>query len=872
SDPTGAWANDAQRHLEDDKKNAPSHSPYLNPSDYIRDSADPAVHREIEQYIEIALEQWLVLAIEDPTSDAGKAVQDIAETLSQQDHLDPMLMDLLSFAENRRRPVQEVQAVLTGTHGAVNGGWTASEQDRFSAMQALSAAFVYNKNDKPNDAVESSKKAANLFHNIGNVAGELLARYQEIYARQRQLDGETCLNLVNELWDRAFATQYHWLQGELALEKAMCANRVLKSGPTQDGLASSLALADKFHFPELKLRVIGADAGIKRLNHHYKEAWWKALEGLNQYWQDHDSSPERYYQFYAVMREIALDTDFPHTSETYLRRSIEIFKTAAPEDIELQAILYTSLANLLSQMGDDAGAEKEAQHARELIGSTGKNPVPVHFEMPAIELADFELRRHKPQQVLSTLAQIGDAPKTPDDFVRLDFYRIRGDAKLQLRQFDQADADYQKGIDVAQKFFDDFAKGKAKRLKDDATRIQDEAKRLNWALAIHKIYARMVQVRLEKNQSEKALAMWEWSKSLFLNGNANHLLNAEDAGAVPLPQTAYPYIVYASFEDRLQIWLVQNGRVLAKSVSVTKAELLGRIRAFNMKCGDKDSDESEAEKQGEDIYALLLRPIIADLAPPKAGALEDTVAVEWDDALPAFAIEALKDTSGHYFGEDYAVLHSPGILAEGFLHKPIPLKPQEQFLVADASPENGPEKLPGHELPTQAIKQAYSLTLLKNADLTPLKVRQALQSDAALLVISHGLLGDEGMGLKMTPDWSLQAKDFTQHVDRLRLAVLAACSSGYSENGLQDPDNMVRSLLASKVPNVIASRWDVDSQSTGELFEKFYTNLARGETPAQALRHARRDLRTAPVDPLHGRPDRTHPYYWAGFYLTGKAN
>src|SRR5581483_5555478 len=122
------------------------------------------------------------------------------------------------------------------------------------------------------------------------------------------------------------------------------------------------------------------------------------------------------------------------------------------------------------------------------------------------------------------------------------------------------------------------------------------------------------------------------------------------------------------------------------------------------------------------------------------------------------------------FGEDYAVLHSPGILAEGFLHKPIPLKPQEQFLVADASPENGPEKLPGHELPTQAIKQAYSLTLLKNADLTPLKVRQALQSDAALLVISHGLLGDEGMGLKMTPDWSLQAKDFTQHVDRLRLA------------------------------------------------------------------------------------------------------
>jgi CHAT domain-containing protein len=99
----------------------------------------------------------------------------------------------------------------------------------------------------------------------------------------------------------------------------------------------------------------------------------------------------------------------------------------------------------------------------------------------------------------------------------------------------------------------------------------------------------------------------------------------------------------------------------------------------------------------------------------------------------------------------------------------------------------------------------------------------------------------------------------------MRLVVLAACSSDYSGNGLWGPESLVRALLAGKVPNVIASRWDVDSQSTGELFKSFYTYLSQGETPAQALQHARHTFRKA-------HPERTHPYYWAGFYLTGKAS
>lgn len=858
ADPAGAWSDDARRHLDEDRKKAPQRHPvYLNPSDYNLHFREPEVSRNVEQYLHMEFERyWLVQAIEDPASEAGKAARSIAENFQQQ-HSDPMLMDLFHPAGKARLPpLQALNAAFTRNSNDAPKDTAAcllkeGDPDRLAAIRALSEAFAFNKNSKQKEAIGCSQKAAELFAGSGNLAGELLAHFQEIYALQRELDYVACMEQVDKLYPSAIATQYHWLQGQLSLEKAICATHGFKSKSAQDAMEASRRQAKDYDFPELKLRVIGAESGIDRLNHHYQKAWRAAIEGLDQYWKEQCSS-ERYYQFYAVMRSIAADSGYPHASEAYLRRSIEIFETAAPEDFELKAVLYTSLANLEWELGEDAAAETEARHARELIATTqaGKTAAPAYFEVPAIELADFELRRHQPGLALSTLKQIGDAPQTRDNFVQLDFYRVRGEAKLQSSRFDEATEDYEHGLDVAQKFF---------------KHSTDEDTRLRWVLATNRIYAGFVQILLAKGQSEKALAIWEWSKSRLLDRANHRLLGVEEAGSRPLPRTAYPHIVYASFEDRLQIWLVQEGRVAGKSVPLKQSELLGRIRDFNINCSNKDSLESEVERQATELYELLLRPVIASLTP------SGIVAIEFDDAVPSFAIEALKSPAGPYFGEDFTVLQSPGILAEALLRDPVPLKPQDAFLVADASPDRGPEVLPGHELPALAINRIYSNKVLRGADLTAQNVDKEMQSSAALLVVSHGLMGDEGIGLKLSEDWSLQAKDFTpQRLRQMRLVVLAACSSGYSENGLLGPDSLVRSLLASRVPNVIASHWDVDSQSTGELFASFYTYLAQGEAPAQALRHARGDLRTSTPDLLQGRAKRTHPYYWAGFYLTGK--
>jgi len=847
ADPAGAWADDVRRHLEEDrKKKAAPHVVYLNPAGYNQHVGDPVVIRGVEEYLQIGFERdWMLQAIEDPASEAGKAVLNIAENLKQQ-HSDPMLAELLSSAGTGRLPgVRALNAAFTPNSKQtefVDCPGEDGENDRLAAIRALSAAFADNKNDKQQEAIGCSRKAAELFARSGNrnLAGELLARYQEIYALQRELNSAECLQQVEKVWPRASARHYRWLQGQLALEKAICATREFKSTLANEGLDDSRHQAVEHDFPELKLRILGAEAGFDRLNHHYRQAWRTASEGLAQYWKD-PSSPERYYQFYAVMRLIAADSGYLHASEAYLRSSIEVFEKIAPDDSRFKAILYTSLANLKWELGEDTGAEAAGRQARELIERAHEGKMEaVYLEVPAIELADFELRRHQPGLALSTLQQIGNKPQTQDSFVQLDFYRVRGDAKLQSTRLDEATEDYQHGLDVAQEFF---------------KHSTDEDTRLRWVLATNRIYAGFVQILLTKGQSETALEVWEWSKSQLLDRENHHLLSVEEASSRPLPQTAYPHIVYASFEDRLQIWVVKDGRTVGKSVPLKQAELLGSIRDFNMNCRNKDSLESEVERQSTRLYDLLLRPVIADLPP------SGTVAIEFDDAFPSFAIDALKSPAGSDFGEGYVVLQSPGILAETFLRESVPLMPQAKFLVADAA-----EALRGHDLPAAAISQTYSNEVLTGANLTPQKLDQKMQTSAALLVVSHGMLGDEGIRLKMSEDWSLQAKDFTpQRLRQMRLVVLAACSSGYSENGLWGPESLVRSLLAGKVPNVIASRWDVDSQSTGELFKSFYTYLGQGEITAQALQHARRTFRTA-------HPERTHPYYWAGFYLTGKAS
>jgi len=109
----------------------------------------------------------------------------------------------------------------------------------------------------------------------------------------------------------------------------------------------------------------------------------------------------------------------------------------------------------------------------------------------------------------------------------------------------------------------------------------------------------------------------------------------------------------------------------------------------------------------------------------------------------------------------------------------------------------------------------------------------------------------------LTPS-SLKASNFSQ----MRLAVLSACDTQDGPSGaFNDVDSLARVFLRAGVPNVVASRWSVDSEATRQFMELFYRNLLDGNSVAASVHQAQAALRS--------RPGTAHPYFWSAFSALG---
>lgn len=94
------------------------------------------------------------------------------------------------------------------------------------------------------------------------------------------------------------------------------------------------------------------------------------------------------------------------------------------------------------------------------------------------------------------------------------------------------------------------------------------------------------------------------------------------------------------------------------------------------------------------------------------------------------------------------------------------------------------------------------------------------------------------------------------------LITLSACETGLGRvsNG-DDVVGLTRGFLYAGGRSIVASLWSVDDEATADLMRAFYANLVSLDK-AEALRQAQLQVRSA----------FPHPYYWAAFQLTGRAD
>ncbi|MBQ0733991.1 CHAT domain-containing protein [Aquimarina celericrescens] len=96
------------------------------------------------------------------------------------------------------------------------------------------------------------------------------------------------------------------------------------------------------------------------------------------------------------------------------------------------------------------------------------------------------------------------------------------------------------------------------------------------------------------------------------------------------------------------------------------------------------------------------------------------------------------------------------------------------------------------------------------------------------------------------------------------LTVLSACNTGSGKiakgEGIMSLGNAFQYAGAK---SLLLTGWEVSDQTTPDLMKYFYSNLKEGMNKAKALQQAKLQyLSTANIN-------RTHPFYWGGFYLVG---
>jgi CHAT domain-containing protein len=139
---------------------------------------------------------------------------------------------------------------------------------------------------------------------------------------------------------------------------------------------------------------------------------------------------------------------------------------------------------------------------------------------------------------------------------------------------------------------------------------------------------------------------------------------------------------------------------------------------------------------------------------------------------------------------------------------------------------------------------------------------------------THGLIDDKKparssiiLALDQDPgeDGFLQMREIFNLRMNADLVTLSACQTGLGQfirgEGIE---GLSRAFFYAGAASVLMSLWAVNDEATYQLMERFYRHLMGAETPMNALRQAKLEMIGSGV--------LSHPYYWAGFILNGKAD
>ena len=324
-------------------------------------------------------------------------------------------------------------------------------------------------------------------------------------------------------------------------------------------------------------------------------------------------------------------------------------------------------------------------------------------------------------------------------------------------------------------------------------------------------------------------------------------------------------IVYAFLPDGLGIWVVDDNGIDFKFADMKPTEIQRLARQFTEQCSDPRSDLDNLRSNGNELYKALIQPASTHVKPGRA------LVFETDGGLDGLPLTGLVAESGKYLGNICNVLSSPGFAYRRYLREPSPIRRTDRALIVGDPAINAKWKrilspLPSAKAEAEAVSAKFDHPiLLVGSQASDSNLRRDLPTAKLFQFAGHSVETNSGVALVVaSPPNALSGSDlFTADEGseaQMNLVVLSACSTG--RKGDNGQGILTQSFLRARVPQVIVSRWKIDSDAALALMNILYDELLTGRSAADSLRLAENTLRH--------HSHTAHPYYWAPFAVIGR--
>jgi CHAT domain-containing protein len=342
-------------------------------------------------------------------------------------------------------------------------------------------------------------------------------------------------------------------------------------------------------------------------------------------------------------------------------------------------------------------------------------------------------------------------------------------------------------------------------------------------------------------------------------------------------------IEYRVLDDQTYAWILGRDVFVGKKVPARRIDVKRWTAALQNAAASKDSAAFENGLQPP-YDGLLKTPLeIVDALSGGAGA---NIVIIPDRELRGLPFAALRNPdTKRYVIQDHTLSMSGSALLYLFARlRDRDLKSDASALLIGDPAFNlnstlaaGLKRLPFARQQAEQVHSFYPRSeILLDTAATPQQFLRLAGNNAVIDIAAHGVINGDAPSQSFllfaasgSDSGVLNAEMLMKelHTSKTRLVVIGACSSaGGLPVGEEGIAPLVRPIIASGVPGVIGSLWDIEDATAARLLVSFHGNYRKGSNAAKALRDAQLEMLQS------SNPGERSALTWAPFEAIGYAS